>query len=101
MFWFIKPEKINIIAPQSETMMRLSARMLVFALVLILGGSAAEKRNLKIHAPEDELFWARELQGQSMSVPVVCAFSVSSSSQRPSRQASYQVTHVICCFRPQ
>lgn len=84
----------------------MNATTLLFAFVLILGGSAAEKRSLKINVPEDELFWARELQAQSMSVaptpaPVECAFTVSSSCQRPSRQSSYQGTHVMRYLRPQ
>jgi hypothetical protein len=49
-------------------MMRMNARSLVSALILIVGGLAAENRSLKIHVAEDELFWARKLQDSSMSV---------------------------------
>jgi biotin carboxyl carrier protein len=46
--------------------MHLNATRLTFALILILGGSKAEK-SLKTHLPEDALFWAhRELDDGSM-----------------------------------
>jgi hypothetical protein len=48
-------------------MMRMGAIRLAFALILILGVSAAEKEILKFDLPEDVRFWARELQ--DMSVP--------------------------------
>lgn len=48
-------------------MMRMNARSLVSALILTVGGLAAENRSL-IDVAEDELFWARKLQDSSMSV---------------------------------
>jgi hypothetical protein len=52
-----------------KTMMRMNATTLVLALLLIIGGSAAEKSSPKIDVLEDELFWSRELQ-ETMSVTV-------------------------------
>lgn len=47
--------------------MLMNAMRMAFALILIIGVSATEKKILKTDLPEDIRFWARELQ--DMSVP--------------------------------
>jgi hypothetical protein len=49
------------------TMARINTTTLIFALFLVIGGCASEKRSLETDGPEDELFWSRELK-EFMSV---------------------------------